>query len=330
MVVVGMGVRWSSAPLIRRWIKAWNLPVTVTPKAKGMVDETDPLFAGVVSGMAIDRIIVQGLGQSDLVVGLGLDPAEIDGDWHERFPMLWMLDSPWATDVVPADDLVATELGAALERLAVDSAPRSWNDPMLEARAERQRVAASPDGENGYLSPLGSVRALAAALPRTTIVTTDVGSHKYLFGQFWPSASPGTFFMSNGLSGMGYGLPAAMGAKFARPDQTVLAVLGDGGFSMNSQELETARRYGLAIVVVVIADESYSMIRIGQHRQGFERYAVDFGRIDSVLTAEACGVRGCRVTSESELSECAREAAARQEATVIEIPMRADDYAAIV
>jgi acetolactate synthase-1/2/3 large subunit len=191
-------------------------------------------------------------------------------------------------------------------------------------------VAASPDGENGYLSPLGSVRALAAALPRTTIVTTDVGSHKYLFGQFWPSASPGTFFMSNGLSGMGYGLPAAMGAKFARPDQTVLAVLGDGGFSMNSQELETARRYGLAIVVVVIADESYSMIRIGQHRQGFERYAVDFGRIDSVLTAEACGVRGCRVTSESELSECAREAAARQEATVIEIPMRADDYAAIV
>jgi thiamine pyrophosphate-dependent acetolactate synthase large subunit-like protein len=81
---------------------------------------------------------------------------------------------------------------------------------------------------------------------------------------------------------------------------------------------------------VVIADKSYSMIRIGQHRQGFERYGVDFGPIDSVLTAEACGVRGCRVASESELSECARVAAARQEVTVIEIPMRADDYAPIM
>jgi len=331
VVVVGIGARWADSPMIRRWISDWKLPVTATPKAKGMVDEADPLFAGVVSGMAIDRIMVEGLGKSDLILGLGLDPSEIDGDWHERYPMLWALDSPWATNVVPADNLVATNLGQMLERLAADPAPRSWTDPMSEARKERQRLASeSPDGDGAYLSPLGTVRALAAALPRTTIVTTDVGSHKYLFGQFWPSASPGTFFMSNGLSGMGYGLPAAMAAKFARSDQVVLAVLGDGGFSMNSQELETARRYGLAIVVVVIADESYSMIRIGQQRQGFDRYGVDFSPIDSVLMAEACGVKGCRVANESELSECAREAATRPGTTVIEVPMRADDYAPIV
>lgn len=99
---------------------------------------------------------------------------------------------------------------------------------------------------------------------------------------------------------------------------------------MNSQELETARRYGLAVVVVVIADESYSMIRIGQHRQGLDRYGVDFNPIDSVLIAEACGVRGCRVTTESQLSEYAHEAATNPATTVIEVPMRADDYAPIV
>jgi acetolactate synthase I/II/III large subunit len=331
VVVVGIGAQWSDAPVLRRWVSDWKLPVAVTPKAKGIVDETDPLFAGVVGGMAIDRIMVDGLGKSDLILGLGLDPTEIEGDWHERYPMLWVLESAWATNVVPADDLVATDMSAMLELLAEGPPPRSWTDPMSDARKERHQVAAEgADDNSGYISPQGSVRALAAALPRTTIVTTDVGSHKYLFGQFWPSASPGTFFMSNGLSGMGYGLPAAIGAKFARPDQTVLAVLGDGGFSMNSQELETARRYGLAIVVVVIADESYSMIRIGQNRQGLERYGVDFSPIDSVLIAEACGVRGRRVTNESELAECAREAAMHSGTTVIEVPMRADDYAPIV
>jgi acetolactate synthase-1/2/3 large subunit len=331
VVVVGIGADWSLAPLLRRWLSDWKLPVAVTPKAKGIVDATDPLFAGVVGGMAIDRIMGDGLGQSDLIIGVGLDPTEIDGDWHERLPMLWVLESAWATNVIPVDNLVATDLSAMLHDLSSVSPPRAWSDPMSDARDERQRLLeTSPEGDGGYLSPLGSVRALAAALPRETIVTTDVGSHKYLFGQFWPSAFPGTFFMSNGLSGMGYGLPAAMGAKFARPDQPVLAVLGDGGFSMNSQELETARRYGLSMVVVVIADKSYSMIRIGQRRQGLESYGVDFDPIDSVLVAEACGVRGCRATTEAELSDRAREAATFSGVTVIEIPMRADAYAPIV
>ncbi len=330
VLAIGIGVKWADAPLLRRWISSWQLPVTVTPKAKGIVDERDPLFAGVISGMAIDRTMVGGMSNADLVIGLGLDPSEIDGDWHERFPMLWMLESRWATEAVPINGLVACDLSELLTILMHEPPPTLWLDPMTEARAERNLVMQMPTGSNGFLSPLGSVRALASAFPDDAIVTTDVGSHKYLFGQFWPSTSPGTFFMSNGLSGMGYGLPAAIAAKLARPNQTVLAVLGDGGFSMNSQELETAKRYGLGFVVAVMADSSYSMIRIGQRRQGFERYGVDFEPIDSVLTAQACGVRGVRVADESELADCAREAAARSEITVIEIPIRADDYTPII
>jgi acetolactate synthase-1/2/3 large subunit len=196
--------------------------------------------------------------------------------------------------------------------------------------AERCRVYADGAGGSGYLSPVGAVRALAAALPPNTIVATDVGSHKYVFGQFWPSHEPQTFFMSNGLSGMGYGLPAAIAAKLARPDQPVLAAVGDGGFSMNSQELETARRIGAPVIVAVLADSSYSLIRMGQRKRGLERYGVDFDPIDSVLVARSCGVRGFRVESESELSERATEALRSGETTVIEIPIRADDYAPLV
>lgn len=330
VVVVGLGARPEDAQQILRWIEAWNLPVAVTPKIKGIIDETHRLFGGVVGGMCLDRAMVAALSEADLVVGLGLDPTEIDGDWHERLPMLWVLESAWATSVVPEADAIACQHRAVLERLAEEAAPRQWVDPLVGVRLERRRVAEGPAGGPGYLSPVGVVRALAAALPPTTIVTTDVGSHKYLFGQFWPSREPQTFFMSNGLSGMGYGLPAAIGAKLARPEAPVLAVLGDGGFSMNSQELETARRIGAPILVAVLSDQSYSLIQVGQQRRGLERYGVDFEAIDTVLAARSCGVRGCRVTSEEELTECAREAGERGETTVIEIPIRAEDYVPIL
>lgn len=330
VLAVGVGAHPEDAGLIRRWVDEWRLPVVVTPKIKGVVDETGDLFAGVISGMAIDSIMVDGLRQSDLIVGLGLDPTEIDGDWHERLPILWLLDSPWATGVTPQSDLVACSHRGLLDQLVAEPAPRQWIDPLIKTRQERQRIYREGKSGPGYLAPVGAVRALAAALPANSIVTTDVGSHKYLFGQFWPSREPQTFFMSNGLSGMGYGLPAAVGAKLARPDQVVLAAVGDGGFSMNSQELETAARVGAPVIVAVLADESYSMIRVGQRKRGLDRYGVDFNPIDNVLVARSAGVRGCRVETEAQLTECAREAIDSGESTVIEIPIRPDDYEPIV
>lgn len=330
VVAVGMGAHSEDSELLRSWVERWGLPVAVTPKVKGIVDETNPLFAGVISGMAIDRVMVEGLAGSDLIVGFGLDPAEIEGDWHEKLSVAWILDSPWATGVLPSTDLVACNHRQLLEKLLTQVPPKAWTDPFVTARAERQRLLDEPGADSGFLSPVGAVRALASALPDDTIVATDVGSHKFVFGQFWPSRRPNGFFMSNGLSGMGYGLPAAIGAKLARPEQPVLAVLGDGGFSMNCQELETARRVGATLLVVVIADRSYSLIRIGQIKRGLTPYGVDFEPIDSTLIAEACGVRGLRASSERELADCAADAIARNETTVVEVPIRADDYAAIV
>lgn len=332
LLLVGLGAEVADADLIRRWVREWRLPVAVTPKAKGIVDESDALFGGVVGGMAIDRVLVEAVRQADLVVGLGLDPTEIDGGWHDEVPMLWVLESAWATGAGPAGDVVAAPQHALLEALLAGPAPGEWeSDPLAAAREERRRLwtgdrAARP----GVVAPLAIVRALATALPAETIVTTDVGSHKFLFGQFWPSRDPQTFLMSNGLSGMGYGLPAAIAARLARPDRPVLAVLGDGGFSMNSQELETARRVGAPVVVAVLADRSLSMIRLAQRRRGIEPYGVDFDPIDSVLTAEACGVAGRRVASEPELAAAAREAVASGGTAVIEVPVDVEDYVPLI
>lgn len=329
IVVVGMGIRGEHSPDLRRWLQRWGLPVAVTPKVKGIVDETAPSFVGVVGGMAADALMREALGRSDLVVGLGLDPAEIDGLWHTELPMLWALDSAWATGVLPKDNLLAADHQELLALLAEDDAPRTWTDHFVDTRRRRAQIyRGSPSGPS--MAPADVVRALADAVPAHTTVATDVGSHKFLVGQFWPSRHPETFFMSNGLSGMGYGLPAAIGAKLARPEAPVLAIVGDGGFSMNSQELETARRVGAPIAVVVLADCSYSLIRLGQEARGLERYGVDFDPIDSVQTAQACGVRAVRAEAAHEAAAYVAEALERREPIVVEVPIDADGYRGIV
>jgi acetolactate synthase-1/2/3 large subunit len=170
------------------------------------------------------------------------------------------------------------------------------------------------------------VNALADACPHETIVTTDVGSHKYLFGQFWPSRHPETFWMSNGLSGMAYGLSAAIGAKLARPDAPVLAAVGDGGFSMNAQELETAARVGAPFVTVVLEDRSYSLIKLSQEGKQLPSYRTDFSPIDTVKMAEACGVEGVRTADPKELAAAAKAAIARRRNLVIAVPIAYADY----
>jgi acetolactate synthase-1/2/3 large subunit len=170
------------------------------------------------------------------------------------------------------------------------------------------------------------VASLAGVMPPAAIVTTDVGSHKYLFGQFWPSRNPETFWMSNGLSGMAYGLSAAIGAKLARPDTPVLAAVGDGGFSMNSQELEAAERAGARFITVVLADQSYSLIKLAQENRKLEPYRMDFTPIDSVKVAEACGVAGLRTSDPDEMAAEVRKAVGRNRSLVVEIPVNYADY----
>jgi acetolactate synthase-1/2/3 large subunit len=326
LVIVGLGTRWENAPLLQRWLAAWRLPYGATPKAKGMVDESGPLFVGTFGGMAIDRIMVEAVEASDLVVGFGLDPVEIDKAWHARPSVTWALESPCATGLVP-DGALLMDHQATLALLAAGAPPRAWVDAFAPMR-ERRRAVLESAGDT--IGPLSIVRAVAAGAPRGTVVTTDVGSHKYVFGQFWPAAGPGDFWMSNGLSGMGYGLPAALGAKLARPERPVLAMLGDGGFAMTSQELETAKRMDAPVVVLVIADGSLSLIRLGQEARGLPNLGVDFGRVDAVKIAEACGAEGVRVSSLAELTSAVEKAAGSRSSTVIEVPMDSNLYRGLV
>ncbi len=324
LVLIGLGVDNANATRIRRWLDEWNLPVAVTPKVKGIVDETGPNFVGVISGMAADGLMVDALKASDLLIGFGLDPVEVDKTWHAELPIEWLLEAPNVAGMVPGGvDLV--EHASFLDAIAREPAPRAWQRPFADFQRKRLDLltgTASP----GTMWPGDLIRALSGAMPASTIVTTDVGSHKYLFGQFWPSRHPGTFWMSNGLSGMAYGLSAAIGAKLAHPDVPVLAAVGDGGFSMNAQELETAERVGAPFITVVLEDGSYSLIKLAQENRQLPPHRMDFGPIDTVKMAEACGVQALRTTNPDELGAAVRRAVEQNHSLVVGVPVNYADY----
>ena len=328
LVVVGLAIDPANAARLRTWLDAWNLPVAVTPKVKGIVDETAANFVGVAGGMAADDVVCGALQAADVLVGVGLDPVEVDKTWHAELTIEWVLEAPnvgGATGIVPAGATLVDH-AAFLETIGSLPPPAAWVAPFEEFQERRLRLLRDRSGAGDVMWPGDIVESLAAALPADTIVTTDVGSHKYLFGQYWPSRHPATFWMSNGLSGMAYGLSAAIGARLARPDATVLAAIGDGGFSMNAQELESAERVGAPFITVVLEDGSYSLIKLSQETKGLPRYGVDFGRIDTVAMAASCGVEALRTTNPDELASVAARAARARRSLVVAIPVDYADY----
>ena len=325
LVLIGLGIDPANATRIRQWVNDWDLPVAVTPKVKGIVDETMANFVGVVGGMAADDLMCEALRAADLLIGLGLDPVEIDSAWHAELPIQWILEAENVGGIVPPGTQLVDH-AHLLDALLSAQPPSTWPTPFREFQKKRREKLNDRSGAPGAMWPGDIVQALAEVMPPETIVTTDVGSHKYLFGQFWPSREPQTFWMSNGLSGMAYGLGAAIGAKLARPDVPVLAAVGDGGFSMNAQELETAERVGAPFVTVVLEDGSYSLIKLAQAGKKLDRYRVDFGPIDTVKMAEACGVDGLRTTNPDELASAAKRAVERRRSLVIGVPVNDADY----
>ncbi len=194
LVIIGLGIDPANAMRIRKWLDTWNLPVAVTPKVKGIVDETRSNFVGVVGGMAADGVMCEALDAADLLIGLGLDPVEIDTQWHATLPIHWVLEAPNATGVMPTGTSLVDH-APLLDALAAQAPPRLWSEPFHSFQERRRQKLTDRSSGAGVMWPGYIVQALARVLPPETIVTTDVGSHKYLFGQFWPSRQPETFWM---------------------------------------------------------------------------------------------------------------------------------------
>jgi acetolactate synthase-1/2/3 large subunit len=299
-------------------------PVIVMPKAKGVIPEDHPLFAGVFE-MLGDKLVLEMGGRADLIVACGLDVVEFDKPWNFQAPVVHVDALPNRDEFYPAEVELVGHPAIALSALAEElPSRRAWTAQEISSHRRDLLELITRAG-----SGMASHQVVAAArkiLPKETVATCDVGAHKFLVGQLWTTYAPRSFFMSNGLSAMGYGFPAAMAAQLAWPDKPVVAFLGDGGFAMYMAELETARRLNLPLIVVVLCDGALSLIAMSQERRGLPHHAVDFANPDIAKVAEAFGADGKVCETASEVETAIASAWSSRRLTVIQAIVDAGPY----
>lgn len=324
LILIGLGAPQSAATEIQGLVERLEVPFLVTPKVKGILSEDHPLFVGVASGMALDREIVATLRTADLILSIGFDPVEADSTWFAEVNMVTIDSVSMAGGFYRPPEAIGDLRSLVSELTTLIAEPKPWPRELLQAR--RQVLNHVPLCTGQGTSPLELVQGLRSVFPRSGIVTCDVGSHKLLMGQFWRSYESGTFFMSNGLSGMGFGVPAAVAAQLTNPDRAVMAVVGDGGMLMMTHDLALIRELDLPIVIVILKDNSLSLIRVAQERRGYPPCGVDFTSPDFALIAQAFGICGERAESVTQAQEFVRNALSRRNPLVLEVPVDLGEY----
>ena len=326
LIFAGNGViRGGASKELRDFSRAHGIPVVNTFMAKGCMPYDDPL-ALLTAGLQARDYISCGFEKADLIIAVGYDLVEYAPKfWNpERKKHIIHIDfTPAEVDshYQPAVEVVA-DVREALELL--NGLVKGQKDPAPYRELRRfilEQLAEGADDDTFPIKPQRILRDLRRAMGREDILISDVGSHKLWIARTFPAYEPNSVLISNGLAAMGFALPAAVAAKLVHPERKVVAVSGDGGFLMNVQELETAKRLGLAIVNVIFRDGGYNLIQWKQQTRLGRESGVEFTNPDFVTLAQAFGAKGFRVESARGLAPVLAEALAWPGPSIVDVPV---------
>ncbi|KAA3648198.1 MAG: thiamine pyrophosphate-binding protein [Chloroflexi bacterium] len=262
-----------------------DAPVILTPKAKGALDARHPLYAGTI-GLTQSDPVYEILDEADGILALGFDVVELVKPWQHYAPVIWI--APWEnTDPqLPATAELVGEVGQILSQLDAfqTASNKNWGTECVATLHKKQSSIQLPMAKSGRLLPQDVLSAVRQTVNDDAIVTTDVGSHKILAALEWPTYTPNSYLLSNGLSCMGYGLPAAIAASRLYPERQVVCFTGDAGLLMAMGELAQLRDTKAPLVIVVFNDNALDLIRAKQLKaainpQGTEFHGPDWGKI---------------------------------------------------
>jgi len=326
VMLAGNGViRTRAAADLASFARQLHIPVVHTFMGKGILSDTDPLSWGTVGLLARDTVM-DGIDAADLILAVGYDPVEFaPANWNgdPSRPIIHMDTAPAEVDAyyIPAVELVG-DIGAALRALQAAWQTRRGFAVPTGVRERIQRQLADYADDDGFpLKPQRILADLRAVLDPRDIVVSDVGAHKLWVAKLFPTQWANTVIISNGLAAMGIAVPGALAAKLALPERRVVALTGDGGFLMNSQELETAQRLGTAFVTLVWADSSYGVIEWKQEQRFGRTFGTHFANPDFLLYAKSFGLPGFRVERAQDLLPTLARALALSMPSVIEVPV---------
>ena len=314
------------------------MPVAVTFMGKGAIDDRSHLSLMAVGLQARDHVL-SGFDRADLVVSVGYDLVEYG-------PQLW---NPEGTKRILHIDTTPAEVDAAyrpeieligdidgsLRRLLEAVLPMGIGGRDAAQRHEAKEILVNADlrtallaelqayaADDGFpIRPQKAITALREVLDAQDIVVSDVGAHKVWVARMYQAYEPNTVIISNGFAAMGISLPGAIAAKLVHPDRRVVALCGDGGFLMNCQELETAKRIGANVTVVVWRDDGYGLIDWKQRNEFGKPFGVEFGNPDFVAFAQSFGIAGFRPESAADLVPTLQRALGVDGPALVEVPI---------
>ncbi len=326
LIMAGNGVvRAHAAKELLRFAERLNLPVATTFMAKGVVPSSHPLSLGAV-GLQDRDYVSCGFLRADVIVCVGYDIVEYHPHlWHseEDRKIVHIHSAPAEVDehyIVECG--VVGQIGASLDAIAEQARPHPGPPADRDLREfVLEELASHADDTECPVTPQKIVWDLRQALGAEDIAVCDVGAHKMWMARMYPAEAPNTCIISNGLAAMGIAVPGAIAAKLARPERRVVAVTGDAGFMMNSQELETAIRVGADIVVLIWNDSAYGLIRWKQLGEFGRESNVALTNPDFVRYAESFGARGYRVKAAEELGDMLQQALSEGGVAVIDCPV---------
>ena len=308
IVLAGNGlVRVGASSALREFARVTGIPVAETFMGKGLLDYEDEHFAGTVGLQSRDYALA-GFEDADLVITAGFDLVEhAPSHWNpNRDKQIVCIDtvSPEVDEYYMTEVDLIGDMASILDWLG-ETLPGARQPPVSSRLNDivMSYFEGARDDDHFPAQPPRALWEIRRALGREDMLISDVGLHKLWIARMFPAHEPNTVMIANGLAGMGIAVPTAIAAKLVHPERKVVTVNGDGGFLMNFQELETARRLGAATVNIVWENRQFGSIVWKQDRKFGRHFGVDFTNPDFVALGESFGLPSWRCESIDDFSE---------------------------
>ena len=304
LLLIGAGAnRKQTAKMLRDFVDEFQIPFFSTQMGKGVLDERDPLFLGNAA-LSDGDFLHRAIAHSDLILNVGHDVVEKPPFFMHVDDGRTVIHVNFRTAEVdpvyfPQVEVVGDIANSVWQITQALTAQEQWDFKYFLQIRERveAHLLEGADDPRFPIYPQRLVADIRKVMPDDGIIALDNGVYKIWFARNYRAHLSNTVLLDNALATMGAGLPSALAAQVVFPERRVMAICGDGGFLMNSAEMETAVRLKLNLIVLILRDNAYGMIKWKQSNMGFPNWGLDFGNPDFVKYAESYGAHGHRVAS---------------------------------
>ncbi len=323
ILVVGLEARYGGAPAsTKRLAEALNCPILLTYKAKGVVSDQDVRMAGIFTGASSE---FKSFGEVDAIVTFGLDPVEIiAGEWLHSAPIIEIRETDLPNLSVESSVRIIGSLTDSADTLLTGEFQSNWTPENIGSLRKNLRDLVAVKSNTHTAQSVAE--SIVEAAPSRIRASVDAGAHMISAMAAIQADQPFGVLKSNGLSTMGYALPAAIASSLHEPEIPAVAVIGDGGLMMCLAELTTAAEHNCNVVTVVLNDSALSLIDIKQQRQGYARAGVEFPFVDFAAVAEGMGVTAWRVGPSDDILTALKQAFAHDGPALVDVIVDASVY----